>query len=141
MQHNQDPVTSRVIHRINEFLQCYAKNDQEGVLALLDPVEFLIFGSDISEIVTSTDSLRTMMVNDFALWQSAEFGAIENLNIRCVGDLATAFFHVPFSAAGGPAIRVRVCMTWRYVSGEWLLTQSANTVPTSDSSAADLLSN
>jgi hypothetical protein len=80
-----------------------------------------------------------MMATDFALWRTARFGELADVSARVFGDLVTAFFHVPFSAGGRPPVTVRFSTVWRRHAGEWRLTQSANTVPTTGSSATELL--
>ncbi len=127
-----------VSQRVNELLSRYAANDQDGVLAMLDPSQFTVFGSDVTELVRTPVQMRKLMADDFALWHSASFGSAQDFDLRVDGTLATAFFHVPFSAGGRPPVLVRFSTTWRKVGGAWLLTQSANTVPTVGSSAAEL---
>jgi hypothetical protein len=125
--------------RVRSLLDAYAANDAAAVLALVDPNGFIVYGSDVSEVVTSAEGLKQMMADDFRLWGSAHFGAPSTLDIRQGKDLATAFFHVPFTAGKRPPILLRVSSVWRKVNGTWLLTQFANTVPTTGSSARELL--
>ena len=124
--------------RIGALLGAYAANDQTAVIGLLDSAGFVIFGSDASEIVRTHDELRQLMADDFRLWGSARFGPIRDLDVRGNGAIATAVFHVPFSAGGGPEVLVRFSTAWRRVDGDWRLMQSANTVPTVGSSAREL---
>ena len=128
-----------VHERVDELLRRYAANDEDGVAAMLDPRHIAIYGSDASEVVHSVDELRQLMRNDFALWGTASFGAIQDFDFRTDGTLATTFFSVPFTPGPMQPLQVRFSMTWRNVDGQWLLTQSANAVPTVGQSAADLL--
>ncbi len=132
----QDQV--QVMQRAALLLERYAMNDPEGVLALLDREQFTIFGSDISEVVRSEHALRQLMEDDFALWRTASFTEVREVDFRTDGTLATVHFVASFSPGGGPALPVRFAMTWRKTNGEWWLTQSANSVPTRGQSAAEL---
>ncbi len=125
--------------RVAELLRRYAEDDADGVLRLVDPAGFIAYGSDLSEVVRTPAELRRLMADDFALWRSATFGAVRDLDVRVDGALATAYFHVPFSAGGRPPVVVRFSTTWRKSEGRWLLTQIANTVPTVGSSARELI--
>lgn len=133
-----DAERARVTQQVEQLLQRYAANDVDGVLALLDG-EFIVYGSDEAELVRTPQQLRQLMQDDFALWRTARFGQLRDLDLRVHGHLATAYFHVPFSAGGGAPLTVRFSTTWRKVGGEWRLAQSANTVPTAGQSAAALL--
>jgi hypothetical protein len=130
---------ARIETRVRALLGAYAANNQAAVLALLDPEAFSIYGSDLSEAVTDAAGLEQMMKDDFQLWGSARFGDISAIDVRQSKDLATAFFHVPFFVGNRPPVIVRVSSVWRKVKGTWLLTQLANTVPTTGSSAHELL--
>jgi hypothetical protein len=125
--------------RAEQLLTRYAANDPDAVVAILDPREFTLYGSDSSEIVHTVSELRELMHSDFALWGTAKFGAIEHFDARSDGNLATTYFSAPFFPGNMGPIPVRFCMTWRRADDQWLLTQSANAVPTVDQSAADLL--
>ncbi len=125
--------------RVDELLSRYARNDVDGVIALMDPTGFVIYGSDVSEVVRSPKALREMMQDDFKLWGVARFGRPADLDVRISGDLATAMFHAPFTVGENPAMTVRFATTWRHLPDGWHLTQSANTVPTRGSSARELL--
>lgn len=125
--------------RLTQLLAAYAANDQEQIVRMLDPVQFTIYGSDLSEVIRTPADLRQMMTDDFRLWRTAKFGELQDLDIRVQGNLASAFFHVPFSAGGQPPLSVRFSTVWRKIDGQWFLTQSANTVPTVGSSARELL--
>lgn len=125
--------------RIRQLLAAYSANRPDDVIAMLDHDGWVVFGSDVSEIVHTEVALRQMMEADFALWKTAAFGEIRDLEVRAEGVLATAMFHVDFSVAGRPGIPVRFCTTWHRVRGAWMLSQCANTVPTVHSSAAELL--
>ncbi|HET7922899.1 MAG TPA: nuclear transport factor 2 family protein [Gammaproteobacteria bacterium] len=125
--------------QVHALLTAYQADDQNAALKLVDSGQFSVYGSDISEFVQTTAGLRQMMSDDFKLWHSAKFGPVKDLDIRIGHDLATAFFNIPFSVGGRPAVMVRMTTVWRKVNGVWLLTQSSNTVPTTHSSARELL--
>lgn len=125
--------------RIHQLLTAYASNDQDAVVRMADPAGFVMYGSDVSEVIRNTKDLRQMMTDDFALWGSAAFGKIQDVDLRIQGHLATAFFDVPFSAGGQPPISVRFSTVWRRNDHQWVLTQSANAVPTVGSSAREIL--
>jgi ketosteroid isomerase-like protein len=128
-----------VAKRAQELLSAYSSNDQTAVLAMLDTHDLTVYGSDIAEVVKSRAEFAQLMIDDFALWKTAAFGPMQDVSIRVKGELATAFFDVQFSAGGRPPAWVRFATVWRSVKGRWLLTQSANSVPTVGSSAADLV--
>jgi len=129
----------QVAARVDELLGRYAANDQDGVVGMIDQQEFTMYGSDRSEIVHNAGELRQFMTDDFTLWQKAAIGAVQDLDIRIDRNLATAFFHVPFSAGGRPPVVVRFSTTWKRIGQQWFLTQSANAVPTTGSSARELI--
>lgn len=124
---------------IEHLLARYAANDADAVLDLVAP-QFVMYGSDAAEKVDSDAALRTLMRDDFTLWRTASFGAMQDEDIRVFGDVAVAHFQVPFRAGGGPDVLVRFATTWVRDGGRWQLVQSANTVPTRGSSAAELVS-
>jgi hypothetical protein len=123
---------------VRALLAAYAANDQTGVLRFADPQELTVFGSDIAELIRTPGQLRRLMDDDFAVWHFVRFGEIRDLDIRISNDLATAYFHVPFSVGGRAELIVRFATTWRRRDGGWKLTQAANTVPTVGSSAREL---
>jgi hypothetical protein len=131
--------TTDIKIRIQELLSAYAANRPDQVTAMFDPKGWVVFGSDVEEIVRSNSALLEMIQADFALWKTAEFSGIRDLEIQSDGVLASAMFHVDFSAGGRTPIPVRFCTTWRKLQKEWMLSQCANTVPTIHSSAAELL--
>jgi hypothetical protein len=124
---------------IRALLDSYATNNQNAVIAVLDPEGFIIYGSDVSEKVEAIPALKKLIDDDFRLWKTASFGQIQDLSLCSDGVLAVAYFHVPFSAGGKPPIIVRFSMTWHRVKGIWKLRQSANTIPTVGMSAAGLI--
>lgn len=116
--------------RVGKLLASYQANDPAGVIAMLDPVKFTIWGSDLAEIADTPEELRALMESDFRLWITATFTDLRDFDWRTDGHLATANFVVSFSASGGPAIPIRLATTWRKVEGEWRLTQAVSSVPT-----------
>jgi len=117
-----------IMKRVDSLLYRYSQNDQPGVLAMLDPDRLTVFGSNLTEIIRSSDQLRGLMTRDFEQWGSASFSDVRDVDVRVEGNLATAYFVLTFSAARGPTLPIRFSTTWRKVNGEWLLTQSANSV-------------
>lgn len=127
-----------VITAVHSLLGRYASHDSAGVIALLDPQGFVVYGSDAAEKVETIPALVELMNADFRLWHTAAFGEIQDVSTVVDGSLATAYFQVPFSAGGRPPVLVRFSTTWRKVNGAWRLRQSANTVPTVGMAASTL---
>jgi hypothetical protein len=125
--------------RVQGLLNAYALDDSAAILKMLDVQGFSMYGSDASEIVSTPAQLTAMMANDFKLWHTAKFGAMRDIAINVHGDCGSMFFQIPFSAGGSPDILVRFTTVWRRVNGRWMLTMSSNSVPTTGSSAADIL--
>ncbi|GMV29751.1 MAG: hypothetical protein AMXMBFR59_18760 [Rhodanobacteraceae bacterium] len=123
--------------QIGRLLERYAANDADEVVALMAP-EFVLYGSDVAEICRTPEQLRKLMADDFRLWGTATFNDIRDEDIRVFGKVATANFHVSFSAGGGKEVPVRFSMTLEKINNTWRIVQSANTVPTQGSSAAEL---
>ena len=117
-----------VMQRAGTLLYRYGNHDEPGVMAMLDPQGFTVFGSNLTELVRTPDQLRGLMSSDLSQWKSATFSNFRNSDVRTSGTLATAFFVVTFSAESGPTMPIRLCTTWRKVNGEWMLTQSWNAV-------------
>ena len=116
--------------RVAQLLASYESKDSAGVIALLDPVKFTVWGSDLSEVIDTHDELRALIESDFRLWGSAKFTDVRDFDWRSDGSLATANFVMSFSANGGEAIPVRLTTTWRKVEGQWRMTQCVSSVPT-----------
>lgn len=130
---------AEVEQQVENLLHAYATNDPAAVLALLDRRGFTMYGSDVAEIVHEPAGLRQLMADDFALWKTARFGMPANMDIRIEGTAASAFFDVPFSAGGRAPVTVRFGTSWRYDHGHWVLMQGSSTVPTTGSSAHQLI--
>jgi ketosteroid isomerase-like protein len=120
---------------VDALLAAYAADDTDKVIAMVDPRGFVVYGSDVDEVVRTPGQLRQLMADDFALWKSASFGTPSNLDVRVEGTMAGAFFDVPFSPGGAPPVTVRFATTWHRDGDRWLLVQGANVVPTTGSSA------
>jgi len=136
----REPPQQKIMLRVQELLDRYAANDQAGVINMLDPEGFTIFGSDISEVVRSAEQLRQLMSDDFRLWGTARFSDVREVDVRVGDDLATAHFVASFHPGDAPnGIPVRFATTWRKAGRTWVLTQSANAVPTVGQSAAEIL--
>ncbi|MEO6966943.1 MAG: nuclear transport factor 2 family protein [Rhodanobacteraceae bacterium] len=128
-----------VTAHVREFLDAYAADNQQAALRLIDPRQFTMFGSDAAEIAHGATGLQRFLNDDFHLWHTAHFGPIEHLDLRIGAQYASAFFDVPFSAAGAAPLTLRVSTVWHKVNGVWMLTQSSNCVPTTGSSAREIL--
>jgi hypothetical protein len=118
-----------VMQRAQLLLDRYARNDQAGVIAMLDPERVTLLGTGFDEKVTSAAELRALMDRDFAQWQTAQFTEVRDADVRIHGAMATAYFVVTFSAARAPTLPLRMFTTWRQVEGEWLLTQCGTALP------------
>ena len=117
-----DPAASQeqVMQRVNLLLDRYARNDQAGVLAMLDPSGITMLGTQFNESIKSPEELRALMDRDFAQWKSAKFSDVREVDVRSDGTLATAYFVMTWQPGDNPAMPVRLTTTWRKVSGEWL---------------------
>jgi hypothetical protein len=132
----QDDVARRQVEAsIEALLAAYAADKPDQVLSMMDSRGFVLYGSDVDEIVRAPAQLRQLMADDFALWKTASFGTPANLDVRIDGTMAGAFFDVPFSPGGAPPVTVRFATTWHRDGDRWLLVQGANVVPTTGSSA------
>ena len=127
-----------VVSATRAFLDAYAADQPEQVIALTEPnVE--VYGSDAAEFCRGQTCLRGMMSDDFALWGTARFGALDKVTTHRGSDWATIVFEAPFAAGGGPQVPVRFSLLWRKERGGWRLAQAANAVPTVGFSAKALL--
>jgi hypothetical protein len=124
-----DVAEKQVLQRVNLLLDRYGRNDQAGVIAMLDPEHFTMLGTNFDEKVSSQSELRTFMDRDFAQWQTASFTDVRDTDVRVGRDLATAYLVVTFQAGSGPTLPIRLTTTWRRVDGEWLLTQTSSALP------------
>ncbi len=135
----QNNAQSEVMMRASQLMTRYSANDFAGVLELIDKQQFTMWGSDIKEVVHSSNELQELMRADFALWGTAKIDNLRDVDFRTDGRFATAFFSLSFQAGRMPPVPVRVATTWIKRNGEWFLTQSANSVPTRGQSAAVIL--
>jgi hypothetical protein len=126
-----DPAASEkaVKQRVDLLLSRYSRNDQVGVVAMLDPERFMMLGTNFDERMSSPSQLRSQMDRDFSTWRSVAFTDVRDMDVRVGSDLATAVFTITFAAGSGPSLPVRLCTTWHKVNGEWMLTQSASAIP------------
>src|SRR6185503_2326981 len=126
-----DPAAAEkeIMQRVDSMLTRYSRNDQAGMVALLDPQHFTITGADLPEVIDTPDKLRALMNGAFAQWGVAKYSDVRDVDVRVGGDLATAFFVLNWTLGeGGPTLPIRLHTTWHKVKGEWLLTQSSNVV-------------
>ena len=133
------PAPDPIIARTMAFLDAYASDDVDRVLAMTDPRRISLYGSDVAEFCEGADCVRRTMADDFALWKTARFGAPEQITVRREGRLASIVFNVPMSIGGRAELPIRMSLVWRREGGAWRLTQASNVVPTRGSSAADIL--
>ncbi len=126
-----DPAAAEkaVKQRVDLLLSRYARNDQVGVVAMLDPERFVMLGTNFNEKMSSPSELRSQMDHDFSAWGSVAFTDVRDMDVRVGSDLATAMFTMTFSAGSGPSLPIRLTTTWHKVNGEWMLTQSASAIP------------
>ncbi len=126
---------------VDQLLKAYSSKSVDQFLALTDPSEILILGTDISEIADSSDKARRLIEADFKLWGSAEFGQRSFTSIRMSDLFASVAFDVPFtmhrSDGRADTMTIRFVTVWKWVENRWLLTQSLNCVPTVGQSASD----
>jgi hypothetical protein len=106
-----------LLSRVQRLLDVYAANDRSRVFSMVDRDEFTAYGSDLAEVVQDTAGLKHLMDDDFALWRTAGFGTLTDVDVRMGSDLATAFFNVPFSVGAASPVTVRLSTTWRKISG------------------------
>ena len=118
-----------VKQRVDLMLGRYARNDQVGVIAMLDPQRFTLLGTNLNEKVSSPSELRSLMDRDFQQWGTVAFSEVRDMDVRVGNDLATAMFTVNFSMSSGPSLPLRLSTTWHKINGEWMLTQSASAIP------------
>ena len=126
-----DPATAEkeVAQRVTVLLDRYVRNDQAGVVAMLDPERLVILGTSFEEKVKSPADLRALMDRDFSQWSTASYSDVRDVDARVDGALATVYFVMNWQAANGPNVPIRMTTTWRKVNGEWLLTQSSSALP------------
>jgi hypothetical protein len=118
-----------VMQRVQLLLDRYARNDQAGVVAMLDPAGITMLGTSFDEKIKSPAELRALMERDFAQWQTAKVSDVRDVDVRGDGTLATVYFLMTWQAGDGPGVPIRLTTTWHRVNGEWLLTQSASALP------------
>ena len=134
-----DAGTDAIIARTVLFLDAYARDDVDQVLAMTDRRRISLYGSDIAEFCEGEACVRRTMADDFALWKTARFDPPTQVSVRRDGRLATIFFNASLSIGGRPALPIRMSLVWRLDHGDWRLTQASNVAPTQGSSAADIL--
>jgi hypothetical protein len=89
--------------------------------------------------VTRAVPFRCIDDRRFALWRSAKISDVRDLDERNGEQLAKAFFVASFYPGGNPnPMPVHFATTWRNVNGQWLATQSENSVPTVEQSAEEI---
>jgi hypothetical protein len=125
-----DPAAEKeVLQRAELLLDRYSRNDQAGVVALLDAERFHLVGTGFGETIATPAELRALMERDFSQWGSASFKDIRDVDVRSDGRTGTVYLTFTFAAGGGPSLPIRFTSTWRKVNGEWLLAQAMSAVP------------
>jgi ketosteroid isomerase-like protein len=122
-----DEARAAILVRVKEFLNLYERNDQGGVVAMIDAREFSILG-DTGERFTTTEQLKGMMARSFGNWVEPKFTDLRDVDVRVGKDLATAHFLFTFQTSDQPAMPIRVVTTWRKEGKVWNLTQCASWV-------------
>lgn len=134
---------SEVARRSAELLDAYGHKDNARLQAMLDPERVAFFGADSAEVAMTLDDVMRRIRDDQMLWDSLIAGPLRTLRVEGDGALAVAMFDVGTEVHRG-AVRahylIRFAMTWRRgEDGEWRLTQSMNSVPTTGQSAAEII--
>jgi ketosteroid isomerase-like protein len=128
------PVPGSALHaRIVGLLDDYGRKDADGIEAMLDPADAVVMGTMSTEVATTPAAIRSLLESDFRGWDRSQFGDLINYSIRASGDIATAFFDVPWTATAGSLNRsyvLRIASTWRWDGTTWRLTQWTNAVVT-----------
>lgn len=121
------------------FLDAYAAGDRTAVEAALAP-EIVAYGSDSSEFEHGRAEVMRIFDLDHRLWGgSARFGPLRDVSASGDCSHATVMFMRDFAVGDRPPVPVRFAMTWRKRGDAWRLLQTANAVPTTGQSAAELL--
>jgi ketosteroid isomerase-like protein len=119
--------------RIVTLLGDYGRKDADGIVAMLDPAEAVVMGTASTEVATTPAAIRALLESDFRGWDRSRFGDLRNYSVRASGDIATAFFDVPWTATAGSGDRsyvLRVASTWHWDGASWRLAQWTNAVVT-----------
>jgi hypothetical protein len=91
---------------------------------------------------SSRAQVEELLRNDFMLWDSSSFGALDPVSTQRSGQFVTAFFDVPFTLRRGgneQTVVIRFATVWKKTPHGLKLVQSANTSPTVGQSAKELL--
>jgi hypothetical protein len=134
-----DSAETSIEKTATRFMDAYVAGDWMSVERHLTTGNLYVYGSDLSEFSRDRAGFKAMFENDQKLWRrAARLGAMSKISSIRNGDLATLFFNRVFEV-GGRKLTVRFCTVWRREKGDWKLVQSANAVPTTGQSAADIL--
>jgi ketosteroid isomerase-like protein len=119
--------------RIVALLDDYGRKDADGIVAMLDPADAVVMGTVSTEVATTPAAVRALLESDFRGWDHSRFGEIRHDSVRASGDIATAFFDVPWTATAGSQDRsyvLRIASTWHWDGTTWRLAQWTNAVVT-----------
>jgi ketosteroid isomerase-like protein len=150
---NQDEMSSKQLaseknaieDQIQKLLSGYSAKDIEAVKSVFSASdELIVFGTDAREVFRSLSDWEEQLNNDFQLFESAKFGALQNLSIQISksGDLAVAFFEAPaemiFEGQTYPSF-FRSARTFKKENDSWLIVQSLSATASEGQSSAELV--
>jgi hypothetical protein len=136
---NTDSAETSVEKTAIKFMDAYVAGNWKSVEQHLTSGNLYVYGSDLSEFSSDRAGFKAMFDNDQKLWRAAaRFGALSKISSISQRDLTTLFFNRVFEI-GGQKLTVRFSTVWRREKGDWKLVQSANAVPTTGQSTADIL--
>jgi ketosteroid isomerase-like protein len=118
--------------QISALLGKYAHKDVAGIMAMLDDGPVLFMGTDLSEVEPSRDGIKRLLNSDFKRWDSSRFGTYKDFFVRSSGDMATAFFDVPWEAktkGSSHTFDIRLATVWHRTAHGWRLMQLLNAAP------------
>jgi ketosteroid isomerase-like protein len=106
--------------------------------------DFMFFGTDVAEVITSPAEMETQKEYDFQLFESAKFGEMQDLAIQVSsnGDLASAVYQVPIELKmGGETSNatLRFAFTFLKENGSWKIVQGVAAMATTGQSSAELV--
>jgi SnoaL-like domain len=128
-----------------QFWQAYEQKDLATMSSMLTTAsDFVFFGSDAREVITSRREWEDLMKNDWQLFETTKFGIRRHLAIQISDDgtLASAVYEVPdVSLVEGKSVESldRFAMTVRKENGTWRIVQGMTAVATRGDSSAEIV--
>jgi hypothetical protein len=119
-----------------------SQNDLAGVMSMVAEGDVLVMGSDLQQICSSRAHVEELLRDDFKLWDRSSVGKIRMVSTQRSGKLITAFFDAPFPFRRGnneQTVVARFATAWKRISQGRMLVQRANSTPTVEQSAQELL--